>query len=257
MILNCGWFWPLEDILQCLETFLGVADCRGWYYWHRAGGGHGCHSIPYNAVIIVVWLLSHVWLCETPWTAVCQAFPSFTVFWNLLKLMSIESVMLSNYPILCHPLLDWTPSPDPSPVWRLGWKSHPSNYALGLPGTSPILNCLCCCCSVAKLCLTLCNPTDWSMQGLSFGISWSLLKPMSIESVMPSKHLILCCPLLLLLSIFSSNRIFSTESVLCIRWPKDWSFSFSSSPSSEHSGLISFRIDWFDLLAVQGTLKSL
>ena len=134
--------------------------------------------------------------------------------------MSIESVMLSNYPILCHPLLDWTPSPDPSPVWRPGWKSHPSNYALGLPVTSPILNCLCCCYSVAKSCLTLCNPMDWSMQGLSFAISWSLLKPMSIESVMPSKHLILCCPLLLLLSIFSSNRIFSTESSLCIRWPR-------------------------------------
>ena len=110
-----------------------------------------------------------------------------------------------------------------------------------------ILNCLCCCCSVAKSCLTLCNPMDWSMQGLSFATSWSLLKPMSIESVMPSKHLILCCPLLLLPSIFSSNRIFSTESVLCIRWPKNWSFSFSSSPSSEHSGLISFRIDWFYL----------
>ena len=110
-----------------------------------------------------------------------------------------------------------------------------------------ILNCLCCCCSVAKSCLTLCNPMDWSMQGLSFATSWSLLKPMSIESVMPSKHLILCCPLLLLPSIFPSNRIFSTESVLCIRWPKNWSFSFNSSPSSEHSGLISFRIDWFYL----------
>ena len=80
---------------------------------------------------------------------------------------------------------------------------------------------------------------------------------MSIESVMPSSHLTLCCPLLLLPSIFPSIRIFSNESVLHIRWPKYWSFSFSISPSNEYSGLISLRIDWFDLLAVQGTLKSL
>jgi len=87
--------------------------------------------------------------------------------------------------------------------------------------------------------------------------SWSLLKLMSIESVMPSNHLILCCPLLLLPSIFPSIRIFSNESVLHIRWPKYWSFSFSISLSNEYSGLISFRMDWLDLLAVQGTLKSL
>ena len=84
-----------------------------------------------------------------------------------------------------------------------------------------------------------------------------LLKLMSIESVMPSNHLIPCRPLLLPLSIFSSMRVFSNESVLCIRWPKYWSFSFSISPSSEHPGPISFRMDWLDLLAVQGTLKSL
>ena len=78
----------------------------------------------------------------------------------------------------------------------------------------------------------------------------SLLKPMSIESVMSSNHLILCCPLLLLPSIFPSIRVFSNESVLCIRWPKYWSFSFSINPSNEYSGLFSFRIDWFDLLAV-------
>ena len=87
--------------------------------------------------------------------------------------------------------------------------------------------------------------------------SWSLLKLMSIESVMPSNHLILCHPLLLLPSIFPSIRVFSSESVLSIRWPKYWSFSLSISPSNKYSGLISFRIDWFDLLAVQGTLKSL
>ena len=92
---------------------------------------------------------------------------------------------------------------------------------------------------------------------LSFTISWSLLKLMSIESVIPSNYLILCHPLFLLPSIFPSIRVFSTESAFCIKWPKYWSFSFSISPSNEYSGLISFRIDWFDLLAVQGTLKSL
>ena len=92
---------------------------------------------------------------------------------------------------------------------------------------------------------------------LFFAVSWSLLKLMSIESVMPSNHLILCHPFLLLLSIFPSFRGFSNESALCIRWPKCWSFSFSINLSNEYSRLISFRIDWFYLLAVQGILKSL
>ena len=92
---------------------------------------------------------------------------------------------------------------------------------------------------------------------LSFTNSQSLLKLTSIESVMPSNHLILCRPLLLLPSVFASIRVFSNESVLRIKWPKYWSFSFSISPSNEYTGLISFRMDWFDLLAVQGTLKSL
>ena len=91
---------------------------------------------------------------------------------------------------------------------------------------------------------------------LSFTISWSLLKLKSIESVMLSKHFILCSPFLFLLSIFPSIRVFSNESVLGIRWPKYWRFSFSISPSNEYSGLISFRIDWLDIIAVQGTLKS-
>ena len=91
---------------------------------------------------------------------------------------------------------------------------------------------------------------------LSFTVFQSLLKLMSIESVMPFNYLILCCFLFLLPSIFPSIRVFSSESALYIRWPKYWSFSFSISPSNEQSGLISFRIDWFDLLAVQGTLKS-
>ena len=92
---------------------------------------------------------------------------------------------------------------------------------------------------------------------LSITNSWSLLKLMPIESVMPSSHLILCRPLLLLPSVFPSIRVFSNESTLLIRWPKYWSFSFNISPSDEHPGLISFRMDWLGLLAVQGTLKSL
>ena len=92
---------------------------------------------------------------------------------------------------------------------------------------------------------------------LSITNSWSLLKLMSIESVMPSNHLILCRPLLLLPSIFPSIRVSSKQSVLCIRWPKYWSFSFRITPSNEYSGLIAFRMDWLDLLAVQGTLKNL
>ena len=92
---------------------------------------------------------------------------------------------------------------------------------------------------------------------LSFIISWTLLKLMSIELVMPFNHLVLCCRLLLLPSIFPSIRVFSNELIFHIRWPKYWSFSFSISPSNEYSGLISFRMDWLDLLVVQGTLKSL
>ena len=102
--------------------------------------------------------------------------------------------------------------------------------------------------------------TPWTaahQASLSITSSRSLLKIMSIESMMPSNHLILCCPLLCLPSIFPSIRVFSDESGLHIRWPKYWIFSFNISPSSEHSGLISFRMDWLDLLAVQQTLKSL
>ena len=112
--------------------------------------------------------------------------------------------------------------------------------------------------SVTQLCLTLCDRMNHSTPGpLSITNSRSLPKPMSIESVTPSNHLILCCPLLLLPSIFPSIRVLSNESALHIRWLKYWSFSFNISPSNEYPGLISFRMDWLDLLAVQGTLKSL
>ena len=113
-------------------------------------------------------------------------------------------------------------------------------------------------CSVAKPCLNLCDPMDSSTPGfLSFTISQSLLKLMSTEWVMPSKHLILCCPLLLPPSIFPSIRVFSNESVFHIRWTEYWSFSFTISPSNEHSGLISCRMDCLDLLAAQRSLKNL
>ena len=112
--------------------------------------------------------------------------------------------------------------------------------------------------SVPQSCPTLCDPMDCSTTGFPVHHQfWNLLKLMSVMSVMPFNHLILCRPLLFLPSIFPSIRIFSNESALRIRWPKCWSFSFSISSSSEYSGQISFRIDWLDLLAVQGTLKSL
>ena len=142
-----------------------------------------------------------------------------------------------------------------------------SRKLVRLPGThrhvsaSPASGCAYCrvlyCCSVAQLCPALCW-TPWTAAHhafLSFAISQSLLK--LTESMMPSNHLILCRSLLLLPSIFPSIGVFSNESVLCIRWPKYWSVSFSISPSNEYSELFSLRIDWFDLLAVQETLKGL
>ena len=114
----------------------------------------------------------------------------------------------------------------------------------------------CCCCSVAKSCPTLCDLMNCSMPIFSVHYSWSLFKVKSIELMIISNHLILCHPLLLLPSMFPSIRVFSNELALCIRWPKYWIFTFSISPFNEYSGLISFRMDWLDLLAVQGTLKS-
>ena len=112
--------------------------------------------------------------------------------------------------------------------------------------------------SVAQSCLTLCDPMDFSTPGLPVHHQLPEFTQIhAIESVMLSNHLIFCCPLLLLTSIFPSIRVFSNKSVLHTRWPKYWIFSFNISPSNEYSGLISFRMDWLDLLAVQGTLKSL
>ena len=152
--------------------------------------------------------------------------------------------------------LDFILLPSPSPHGEFGSSLHLVVRALTqvsrLQGSFYI--------SVQSLSYVQLFGTPWiaaHQASLSITNSWSLLKLKSIESVMPSNHLILCCPLLLLLSIFPSIRVFSKKSVLPIRWPKYWSFSFSISPSREYSGLISFRMDWLDLLAVQGTLKSL
>ena len=146
----------------------------------------------------------------------------------------------------------------PCPVSELHsfWAVSPSTagFCCPLPGPSLLFS------SVQSLSCVRPFATPWTVAhqaSLSITNPWSLLKLVSIEPVMPSNHLILCRPLLLLPSIFPSIRVFSNESVLHIRWPKYWHFSFSISPSHEYSGLISFRMDWLDLLAVQGTLKSL
>ena len=132
------------------------------------------------------------------------------------------------------------------------------NRSVYLNVTQLFENCVSSVCSVAQSCQTLCNPWTAARQAsLSITNSQSLLRLMSIQLVMPSNCLILCCPLLFPPSVFPSIRVFSSESVLHIRWPKYWSFSFSISPSNEYSGLISFRLDWFDRLAVQEALKGL
>ena len=154
-----------------------------------------------------------------------MAYLSFAVSQSLIRLTSIESVMPSSHLILCHLFL--------VPSIFLSIRVFSNELAFMLPWTAAHL------------------------AYLSFTISQSLLKLMSIESMIPPNHLILCCPLLLLPSILSSIRVFSSESVLHIKWPKYWSFGFSISPSNEYSGLISLKTDRLDLLAVQGTLKSL
>ena len=121
-----------------------------------------------------------------------------------------------------------------------------------------VQRCCCCCCSVLQLCLTLYNPWAAVQQAsMSITIFQSLFKLMSIETMMPSSHLILCCPLLHLPSLFPRIRVFSNESCLCIRGSKYWNFRFIISPFNEYSGLISSKIDWLHLLVAQGTLKSL
>ena len=271
-------------------------------------------TIYWRFIVVVVQLLNRVQLFVTPWTAARQASLSFTIAQSLLKLISIESVMLSNHLILDHLLLllssvfptikvfsnelalllRW------SKYWSFSFSISPSNeYSelisfridwldlLAVQGTFKSLlqhhnskASIPFKCSVFFMVQLLhlymttektivvgyllshvwLFVTPWTaahQASLSFTITQSLLKLMSIELVMPSNHLILGHLLLLLSSIFPTIKVFSNESALHVRWLKYWNFSFSISPSNEYSGLISFRIDWFDLLAVQGTLKSL
>ena len=135
----------------------------------------------------------------------------------------------------------------------LGWGQGTANFWLHFPWSFSSSSVQ----SLSRVRISVPSWTAARQASLSVTNSQSLLKLMSVKLVMPSNHLILCHPLLLLPSIFASIRVFSNESVLHIRWPKYWSFSFNISSSNEYSGLISFRIDWLDLLAVQGTLKSL
>ena len=171
--------------------------------------------------------------------------------------MSIESVIPSNHLILYCPLL-FLPSIFVSiRVFLISQLFTSGDQSIGVSASASVLpmNQFS---SVAQLCPTLCDPWTAARQAsLSTTNSQSLLKLTSIESMMPSNHLILCHPLLLPPSIFPSIRVISSESVLLIKWPKYWSFSFSISPSEEYSGQISFQMDWLDLLPVQGTLKSL
>ena len=185
-------------------------------------------------------LLSHVWLLtRAPWTVARQA--SLSMGFYRQEYWSGFSCLSSQY----IPKLGIEPASPALGRWVLYcWATREAPRLVQFS-------------SVTWSCPTLCGPMDCSMPDFpSITNSQSLLKHMSIESVMPANHLILCHPLLLLPSIFRSIRVFSNKSVLCIRWPKYWSFSFSISPSNEYSGLIFFRIDWFDLLAVQGALKS-
>ena len=148
-------------------------------------------------------------------------------------------------------------STEPSIIRSMTWLSDPFHHSV-LRDKIFLINFFCCCCSFSHVQLFVTQWTAARQVSLSLIISQNLLKFTPNEWVIPSNHLILCHPLLHLPLIFPSIRIFSSKSALHIRWPKEWSFSFSISPSNEYySGLISFRIDWFDLLGVQGTLKSL
>ena len=183
------------------------------------------------------WCINQWWPIASSWkflyTIVCLVF---------------SMIMLSKW--LASKLFSgWARSlVSPIALWKATWTAKIPPECVNLVQFS----------SVTQSCLTLCNLMACSTPGLPVHHQIpEFTKLMSIESVTPSNHLILCCPLLLLPSLFLNIRVFSNESVLRIRWPKNWSFSFNISPSNEYSGLLSFRMDWLVLLAVQGTLKSL
>ena len=170
-------------------------------------------------------------------------FTSLCVWWSLLKSSSGFSVACAEWPLFKLVLL--------------GYADLQCCASFSVQWSESVIQDICCC-SVAQSCPTLCNPMDCSKPGFPvFYCLWSLFKLMSIESEMPSNHLTLCRPLLLLPSVFPSIRVFSNELALSSRWPKYWSFSFDINPFNKYPELLSFRIDWFDFLAVQGTLKSL
>ena len=180
-------------------------------------------------------------------TTACQASLSYTISWSLFKLMSIEKWCHLTNSCSVSILL-------PSSFTALGnfpmsWFFTSGGWGIGVSASASVQ-------SHNSVQLFVTPWTAACQASLSITNSWSLLKLMSIKAVMPSNHLTLCHPLLLLPSILLSIRVFSKESFLCIRWPKYWSFGFCISPSNEYSGLIFFRMDWLDLLAVQGTLKS-
>ena len=195
-------------------------------------------SLAHKQSFSSVQSLSRVQLFAIPWTAARRASLSFTNSHSLPKPMSIELVMPCNYLILCCPLL-LLPSIFPSiRVFSKSQLFTSGSQNMGVSASTSVL--------------PMNTPGSFVLHCLQ-----EFTQFMSIELVMPSNHLVLCCPLLLLPSIFPSIRVFSNESVLHIRWPKYWSFSFSISPSNDYSGLSSFRMDRLDLLVVQGTLKSL
>ena len=236
--------WALLGVQHCSQTWgpqLCLCPCRG--------GILGLYTFHFP-----VWVRGSLTLTSS-WDLTQELQPSWSV-----RVAQLTRT-LSN---LSHP-----PSPSPPSTslflpntLLLAWSPRPQTSVTTETGhINWVLNKFqahFCCCSATQLCLTICDPWTAACQApLSFTISLSSLKLMSIESIMPYNHLILCCPLLLLPSIFPSIRVFSSELALCIRWPKCWNFSFSISPSNEYSGLISFRKDWFYILAVQATLKSL
>ena len=179
-------------------------------------------------------------LCD-PMDCIMPGIPVLHNLPELLKLTPIESVMPSKHLILCHSLILLSSIFTSIRVFYNELALHSSSIQFSHSVVSD-------------------SATPWTavhQAFLSITNCQHLPKPMSIESVMPSNGLLLCCPLLLLPSIFPSIRVFSNESALHIRWPKYWSFNFNISPSNEHPGLISFRMDWLDILAVQGAFKSL
>ena len=193
-------------------------------------------------------------MCVCVCVCVCVYVCRYVCWWWQCSLEGCWLVSLRALPYQLLKVILWEVGQLPqenSPCLQLGWQHFGSQgWVEGCTWGVPVQ-------SLNRVQLFATPWTAARQASLSITNSWSLLKLMSIELVMPSNHLILCHPLFLLPSIFPSIRVFSSESVLRIRWPKYWSFSFSISPCNEYSGLISFRIDWFDLLAVQGTLKSL